>query len=406
MIISQILEKNLKDKKIYTSNKNFNWELWLSLSILWISDYEPEFFSILKTIFKSLKISLFWKKLYDIIILEYGIDHIWEMDFLLSIVKPDIWIVTKIDKVHSSQFESKEIIASQKYKLLENTLTLSFLNFDDEFSKIYEDKITSKKLFYTTDINQTQDLIDIKWLNYELKYMQNTIKSSFDFYFKNKKKINITSNLIWEENVWYINIWLCILDELFSKYYKKTFFVLDDLKMEINFTLQYSRFSLFEWIWNSFLIDSSYNAAPESMKKVIENFVRLQKNVFPDYKIILCLGEMRELWEYAKTEHENLAQMVKNITQEIYIVWQSMKDYFLPIFPESIHFENSKLLWAFLKEKLEKTSQKYLILFKWSQNTIFMEEALKQILVHENDKNKICRQENFWIEKKQKFFDK
>jgi UDP-N-acetylmuramyl pentapeptide synthase len=43
------------------------------------------------------------------------------------------------------------------------------------------------------------------------------------------------------------------------------------------------------------LIDSSYNAAPSSMQKVMENVFNIKKQVFPNYKLILVLGDMREL---------------------------------------------------------------------------------------------------------------
>jgi UDP-N-acetylmuramyl pentapeptide synthase len=96
MIISDILKNNLEEKIVYTSEKNFNWELWMSLSILWISSYKPQLKSVIETILKSIKIAFLSKKLYDIIILEYWIDHPWEMQFLLWVSKPNIWIVTKI----------------------------------------------------------------------------------------------------------------------------------------------------------------------------------------------------------------------------------------------------------------------------------------------------------------------
>lgn len=404
MIISEILQKNLKDKIIYTSNKNFNGELWMSLSILWISDYEPNIKSIIKTIIQAIKISFFWEKLYDIIVLEYGIDHIWEMHFLLSIVKPNIWVVTKIDAVHSSQFESKDIIAEEKYKLLKNTKEISYINYDDEFALFYYRYINTRNYFYTTNLELNEKEIDLAGLNYDLKYENNTIKSTFDFYFKNTKKINITSNLIWEENVWYISIWFNMLDYLFNKYYNKSYFVVGAEKLNINFHLQYSRFGLLEWIHDSILIDSSYNAAPESMKKVIDNFWKVSKKIFPEYEIIFCLWEMRELWGYTRIEHEKLANYVKDTAENIFVVWESMEKYFLPISQKTKYFKNSKTLWIYLKDFISNSDKKYLILFKWSQNTIFMEEWLKQVLKNPEDSNKICRQENFWIEKKNKFF--
>lgn len=406
MIISELLQQTLPEKIISTSSKNFNWELGLSLSVLWISDYEPSFLSVVKTFLKAFYTSFFWEKKYDIIFLEYGIDHIWEMDFLLSIVKPDIGIVTKIDKVHSSQFESKEVIASEKYKLLQSTKELSFLNTDDEFAKKYESTLISNKIFYTTSGEPQTQQVDLKGLDYTLETKDGGIVSSFYFQSDVKNKTKIVSNLIGQENIWYITIWLYIAEILNKKYYNQSFFSQIWEIFYIGFTLQYSRFSIFSWIENSVLIDSSYNAAPESMKKVMENFFLLSQKIYSNYEIILCLWEMRELGEYSKAEHEKLADFVKNISQNIFVVWESMKKYFLPIVPNAIHFKNSKILWEFLQEKLHKDKKKYIILFKGSQNTIFMEEALKHILLQEEDKKQICRQEDFWMEKKNKFFDK
>lgn len=405
MIVSEILSTNLKDKIVYTSNKNFNWELWMSLSILGISNYEPQLLSVIKTIFRAIQISFFWDKLYDIVVLEYGIDHIWEMDFLLSIAKPDVGIVTKIDKVHSSQFANKDMTAQEKYKLLQATQSLAFLNFDDEYAKKFEKQITSHKRYYTTNNQLIDEEINIKWLDYTLKY-EWEIKSSFDLYLENQKTIQVTSNLVWEENIGYIGVGLFILDSLFQTYYKKTYFTKGADKITLTFTLQYSRFSMFQAIGDSVLIDSSYNAAPESMKKVIDNFLLTSKTIFPDYEVILCLWEMRELWDYTKDEHEKLVEYTRNISDKIFIVGNSMKEYFLPKNGNAKYFKNSKLLWEYLRNFLENSEKKYLILFKWSQNTIFMEEAAKQILKNKSDETKICRQEKFWIEKKNNFFDK
>jgi len=83
------------------------------------------------------------------------------MDFLLSIAKPDIAIITKIDKVHSSQFNTKEIIASEKYKLLKNSKNIAFLNIEDEFAKIYEKEILSQKYFYSTTSTENSKEIDL-----------------------------------------------------------------------------------------------------------------------------------------------------------------------------------------------------------------------------------------------------
>lgn len=406
MIISEILQKNLEDKIVYTSSKNFNWELWMSLSILWISDYKPELSSVIKTLFNAFKVSFLSRKLYDVVVLEYWIDHPWEMKFLLSVVKPNIWIITKIDKVHSLQFSSEEVIASEKYKLVSNSTDLAFLNFDDKYYKKYENNIKNK-LFYSTSINDKN--IDILGENYSIVKEHDQIKTSFNIYEKGALKANIKTNLIWEENVWYISLGYKILDVLNKHFYKKEFFWKAKKDLEINFTLQPSRFSVFKWINDNLIIDSSYNAAPLSVRKIISNVCDIRKNFYPEFKKIFCLWEMRELWDFAKKEHEDLAEFVKDKTDYVFLVWESMEKYFMPEilklwFPKERvkHFKNSFMLWEYLKNFLEKSNEKHLLLFKWSQNTIFLEEAIKYILKHKDDEKRLCRQDNYWLDKKSK----
>ena len=57
-----------------------------------------------------------------------------------------------------------------------------------------------------------------------------------------------------------------------------------------------------------------------------------------------------------------------------------------------------------LKKYLEENKdEKYIILFKGSQNTIFVEEALRENLSVENQK-KLPRQSESWRKKKEEFF--
>ena len=94
MIIFQTLQKFFPSKKISTSPKNFNGEFWLSLSVFEITSWAPSMWNMLKVCCKALFLSLFGRKHYDAIVLEYGIDNPWEMDFILKVAHPDIWVFT------------------------------------------------------------------------------------------------------------------------------------------------------------------------------------------------------------------------------------------------------------------------------------------------------------------------
>lgn len=52
------------------------------------------------------------------LILEYGIDHPGEMDFLISIATPDIAVLTPVESNHLEQFGSLESYRNNKLKLI------------------------------------------------------------------------------------------------------------------------------------------------------------------------------------------------------------------------------------------------------------------------------------------------
>jgi len=133
MIIYQVLKQFLDDKKIYTSPKNFNSELWLVFSIFALERYKPSLKNYIKIWFLFLFELLFWRKKYDIIVLEYWVDHPWDMDFLLKIVKPDYSVFTKLDFIHVQNFSWKKQIGEEKIKLIKNTRKKAYLNKQDEF---------------------------------------------------------------------------------------------------------------------------------------------------------------------------------------------------------------------------------------------------------------------------------
>ena len=219
--------------------------------------------------------------------------------------------------------------------------------------------------------------------------------------------------MIWKENIWYTNIWFVILADLYQKFYQKDFFSENKSEIKMNFELQNSRFTTFKWINNSILVDWTYNAAPFSMKTFIENVEVLKRELYSDYKSIYCIWDMRELGDYTQEEHKKLANFIKDKPDLIFFVWESTKKYVIPellelwFWEEKIrHFDNSKILWENLADYLLNSDEKYLILFKWSQNTIFLEESVKAVLNDKNEVTKLCRQEEYWMNNKNKFFEK
>jgi len=407
MIIYQTLYKFINTKKIYTSSKNFNGELWLSLSIFQIEEFNPSIFWSVSTFLKIIWKTLFWENPYDILILEYGIDRPWEMDFLLEIVQPNIGVFTAIDSVHSEQFGDPSKIAHEEKKMIQNTLEFAFLNIDDEYAMSLINTIDIDYLSYQTQWYDSK--WDISFENEVFKYENDKLLVDFDLKVKDKN-IKISTNLVWKAHYGYIWVALAILDIVnYREWVTSIFDKFDDLFLD--YKLQSGRFSVLDWQEKSILFDSTYNSSPLSVQKILNTVHNIKKDIFPDREIWLMLWDMRELWDLTESDHRRVAAYVHSIADRVFLVWDSMQQYMLDEL-EKIwydmnlveHFSDSIQLWEHVKTELIKSDKPKLIVWKGSQNTIFLEEAIKILLENQKDIENLTRQSDRWMDKKTKYF--
>lgn len=407
MIVYQTLYKFINTKKIYTSSKNFNWELWLSLSVFQIEEFNPSIFWSVKVLFDILIKTFFGKKPYDILILEYGIDHPGEMEFLLEIVQPNVGVFTAIDSVHSMQFGDPSKIAKEEKKMIQNTLEFAFLNIDDSYAMSLVDNMEIDYLTYQTQWYDSQ--WDIKFDNEEFRYENGKLLVDFNLKIK-EKNIKISTNLIGKAHYGYIWVALAILDIV--NYRDGNTSIFDKFEdMFLEYKLQWGRLSVFQWIENSMLFDSTYNASPLSVEKILNTVHNVKKELFPDREIWVMLWDMRELWDLTEKDHRKIAAYVQWVADRVFLVWENMDKYFVDEL-EKIwydmnlvqHFVDSIQLWEHVKTELIKSDNAKLIIWKGSQNTIFLEEAIKILLENQEDVSNLVRQSDWWMNKKMRFF--
>lgn len=149
------------------------------------------------------------------------------------------------------------------------------------------------------------------------------------------------------------------------------------------FELPAGRDRVFDGINSSKIIDQSYNSSPIPTQNAL---ARLSKE---SGRKIAVLGDMRELGELAQKEHKTLADIARRNADVIITVG--------PLWKKFTKFENQfdnfyqagKFLQSFIKRG-------DVILFKGSQNTIFLEGAVEMCLKNKSDAAKLCRRGKFW----------
>lgn len=339
------LKPNFRVKTNYGGNS----ESGIPLNILGFKNPDFSLFSwLIIALFAPFKFLTNWK-IYDIYLLEMGIDSAKSpknMSYLLSIVKPQIGVFLNVTPVHLENFSSLDEIAQEKAMLV-NTTDTAIINSTDPLVKKYT------KNNHIISIKPTK--IDIPGF-----FLPDIYNISLGAAITIAKTVNINTSI-----------------------------AIDNLKN--NFYLPPSRSSVFKGINSSTIIDSSYNSSPLATTEML-NFL----DSYPSPKIAV-LGDMRELGAASELSHQNLYKSALNSADTIICVGPETSRNFGPKAKKFLYWWQAA---DYLKNNLPQNAT---ILIKGSQNTIFLEELVKDLLKNPKDTKKICRQSPYWLKLKSKF---
>ena len=150
------------------------------------------------------------------------------------------------------------------------------------------------------------------------------------------------------------------------------------------------------------LLDDTYNASPIAM----ENSLKTLYSISANHKIAV-LGDMNELGETSESEHKKIGKICDPGQLELLItVGKMSKKHLAPIAEKNgckvISFDTALEAGEFLKNSDIKDTT---ILFKGSQGGIYLEDAVKELLLDPSDAEKLVRQSQSWKQIKAKFYD-
>lgn len=365
------------------------------------------------------------------LVIEMGVDEPYppkNMEYLLTIVKPNISIFLNVHLVHTMQFE-KSISNILKTKKINNEekLNLLLIKISEEKGKIIIGNSNCETAIYNSYNSYVNDVISkfkkentnklLEFKSFGTSQSDDVVFNSFTADLKGSKflftsKKNKTSN-------YSLNFDKYLLPEAYREGLSSAILIgeavgLSQKEIEksiiSNFLLPKGRATLFEGTNNSFIIDSSYNSSKASVLSFL-SLLKTLKNKYQDREIVFLMGDMRELGDSAKNEHEEVFSKLVGLVDYLYCVGPLTKEFiidnkrfrgdFLKI-KKTLWFSNSVQAGKFLEDNLPKNS---IVLIKGSQNTIFLEEATKFILKNKEGKKNLCRQEEYWMEVKKYLFN-
>jgi UDP-N-acetylmuramoyl-tripeptide--D-alanyl-D-alanine ligase len=365
---------------VYAPEGSYNTEIGLPLAVIG-SKSPSNIFNLFAWLVILIKgyLRVIDKKYPHYLILEMGVDAPGDMDKLLKIAVPDISVITAIAPVHIENFKTLEAIREEKLKLASAAKSKVILNKDQVEGKKFKVPVVSygtKGDVFFTDLKQS-----IEGISFTLKY-------------KNYKE-NFEVGVLGSHSIYSILAAVAVgleyglgLKEI-SGIFK-------------NYKPYPGRMNIFKGINGSTVIDDTYNASPEGVKAALDSIKEFKG------RKILALGSMNELGDMEESAHREIGKVAAGIAEVIITVGEAANN-FLAEEAVASGFKKDKVYKFLSSRKAGKFAIKIIkkgdiVFCKGSQNKIFMEEFVKEVLLYRDDKRFLVRQSSFWASKKNKFF--
>jgi len=380
-----------KFKKVRKSEKSFNNEIGVPLTILGLPSAESNFFMWFENIFFGFFILIFKRDYPEYLILEVGVGKPGDMKkHVAPWLHPDILVVTRFPEkpVHVEFFNSVDSLIEEKSALVFSVKKdgLLVLNHDDE--KVYNlhSKSNCRCVSYGENENATYRFTYPSYLN-----EKDIVKGiSFKLLYNGNTFPVILPNVVGLHSVSESIIAIICANEIGC-----------DLLQSINSISEYrtpkSRLSIIEGLNDSILIDDTYNSSPIALEKALGVLNNLKGK-----RKIAVLGDMMELGKFTKEEHEKIGEIIVPIADILvtvgvrarFIAESAIENKFPQ--KEIYIFDSSKTAAKFLEGIIEKGD---LVLIKGSQ-AIRLERVVVSIMANQDLKyDLVCRQEKEWRDK-------
>ena len=282
------------------------------------------------------------------LVIEMGAAKPKDIQYLSSVLKPNIGLITNIGNSHLEKLKNIDGVLKVKSELISNIRKDGYLIVPNENSKhlIFWKSLRNDINVITFGIKKSADFYPE-----EIKYSLN--KSTFII--KSKKyntNIHIETSLSGEHNLknilasYAVSYIVKNSDEIFSTKLKNN---LDSI----------IRQKQSKWIRDSVLIDDTYNANPESVKKALDLLATSSK------RKIVVLGDMLELGRLRKKMHKDVGKYAATKKIDIFLGFGDLTKYAVEGFGKNgIFFNDEILLREFLKKNIQS---KDVVLIKGSR---------------------------------------
>ena len=283
------------------------------------------------------------------LVIEMGAAKLNDINYLSSFLRPNVGVITNIGNSHLQSLKNIRGVFKVKSELITNIKKGGCLVVpNDNKSHLKLWKIIRNDIdIITFGLKPSADFYpsDIK---YSLKQTQFYICSK-----KYKVKLKVATKLAGEHNV--KNILASFAVSFFLNKPSQVF--ADSLNKKLDLITTRQKQS--KWLKNSLLIDDTYNANPDSVKKSIDLLTSTNK------RKVLVLGDMLELGRFRKKMHKDIGKYAAFKKIDIFLGFGNLTKYSVESFgKKGFFYKNEDDLRKYLRENI---NSKDVVLLKGSR---------------------------------------
>lgn len=381
----------LKEKfSLRQNDKNYNNEIGLPLTIIGAKSGGKSLWGWFKVFAYWLRVIIFPVKYPKILILEMGADRPGDIQYLSSLVKCQIGIVTEVAQSHIEFFGSLENIAQEKGELLKSLDEegLAILNADNPLVLAMAQNL--KSAVVTFGFSEKADLraTDVTFNYSEKEEIQGL---SFKLNFRGTSIPVRLNNVLAKHQIYSALIAAAVAEKLEMN-------LVEISSRLADFSPPPGRLNLIAGIKKTYLIDDTYNASPDSVLAALEVLQEIKAG-----RKIAVLGDMLELGAETERSHRQIGRKLFEIRADLVFFFGTRMKFAAEELrkrafnPGNIFlFENHQELGRKLQEKMREGD---LVLIKGSQ-AMRMEKVVEEIMADPQVADKLlCRQNQEWKEK-------
>ena len=325
---------------------------------------------------------------YEVVVLEYGIDHIGEMNQFSLLGQPDIAVITAVADEHMEFLKDIDTVAKEELSLVKFSKQ-TIINMDLVDQKYIAEFLEPSAIFETVGKSKLNNYL-LTSQRTNLGRLKLNVKSK-----DGKFMVESETHMLGEHSLTALALASVVAHKLGLSVTK--------IEQAINnYNNPPGRMNVLDGIKDLVIIDDTYNASPVAVKAALDALYST-----PAQQRIALLGNMNELGEISAEAHRQVGAHCKaNKLELVVTLGKDANKYLAPeaskkgcqVVTAESPVEAARIIEQFM-------SPKSVVLAKGSQNGVYAEEAVKLLLKTQSKASSLLvRQSPSWLATKKAQF--